>query len=464
LRKFDTDLVQTCPVDPRQADLLQAIDPALLGRRVRAARLAAGLTQGRLGGDDVTVSYISRIESGQRRPDGRVLVTLADRLGIPVDSLLADAGDDRSAALRVEVDFAELSLETGEPQAALERLDVALSERLDMTPPGLSQRARVLRARALEAVGEIEEAVAAWEGLLAEAPHGSHALTCGIALSRCYRESGDLGRAISVGEELLRGLEERRLGGGDEAVQLTVTVAAAYFQRGDTHHAVRMCKQAITAAEATGSSRARASAYWNASMMELEQGMVAAAVPLAERALALLGESRDARNLARLRSQLGIMQMQLDPPALAEASRNLHDAEEAMTGSSASVVDVVRNRVAIARAQLMGGDAHEARETARRSFLETRQLAPVLAADALALEGQAAAAEGDADQARALYKEAVLMLTGVGADRDAGQLWLELGALLESVGEVEASRDAYRSAAVAAGLHARHTVRSHALR
>jgi tetratricopeptide (TPR) repeat protein len=450
-------------VDPRQADLLQAIDPALLGRRVRAARLAAGLTQGRLGGEDVTVSYISRIESGQRRPDGRVLVTLADRLGIPVDSLLADAGDDREAALRVEVDFAELSLETGEPQAALERLDVALAERLEM-PSGLSQRARVLRARALEAVGEIDEAVANWEGLLAEDPHGSHALTCGIALSRCYRESGDLGRAISVGEDLLRGLEERRLGGGDEAVQLTVTVAAAYFQRGDTHHAVRMCKQAITSAEATGSSRARASAYWNASMMELEQGMVAAAVPLAEKALALLGESRDARNLARLRSQLGIMQMQLDPPALAEASRNLHDAEEAMTGSSASVVDVVRNRVAIARAQLMGGEPHEARETARRSFLETRELAPVLAADALALEGQAAAAEGDADQARALYKEAVLLLTGVGADRDAGQLWLELGALLESVGDVEASRDAYRSAAVAAGLHARHTVRSHALR
>jgi transcriptional regulator with XRE-family HTH domain len=464
LRKFDTDLVQTCLVDPRQADLLQVIDPALLGRRVRAARRAGGLTQSQLGGDDVTVSYISRIESGQRRPDGRVLVKLADRLGIPVDSLLADPGDDHEAALRIEVDFAELSLETGEPQAALERLDVALSEQLDGGPRELSQRARVLRARALEAVGDIDTAVAAWEGLLAEDPHGTHALTCGIALSRCHREAGDLGRAISVGEDLLRGLEERHLGGGDEAVQLTVTVAAAYFQRGDTHHAVRLCQKAITRAEETGSPQARASAYWNASVMELQQGMVAAAVPLAEKALALLGESRDSRNLARLRSQLGIMQMQLDPPALAEASRNLHDAQVAMTESSASVVDLVRNRIAIARAQLMGGETREARETAHRGYLDTKDVAPALAADALALEGQAAAAEGDDAQARALYKEAVLVMTGAGADRNAGQLWLELGALLESVGEVEASRDAYRSAAVAAGLYARHAAPAHVLR
>jgi tetratricopeptide (TPR) repeat protein len=464
LRKFDKVLVQTCRVDPRQADQLQAIDPALLGRRVRAARLAAGMTQGQLGGDDVTVSYISRIESGQRRPDGRVLVKLAQRLNIPVDSLLADAGEDRDAALRIEVDFAELSLETGEPHAALDRLDLALADRLDEAPRELAQRARVLRARALEAVGEIDEAVAAWEGLLAEDPHGEHALTCGIALSRCYRESGDLGRAIQVGEELLRGLDDKALSGGDEAIQLTVTVAAAYFQRGDTHHAIRLCQQAVATAETTGSARARAAAYWNASMMEHEQGSVAAAVPLAEKALALLAEGRDARNLARLRSQLGIMQMQLDPPALDEAARNLHQAEAAMTESSASVVDLVRNRVAIARAELMAGRIEDARQTAHESYLATKSVAPILAADALALEGEAAAAAGDAEQARSLFKEAVLLLTGVGADRDAGQLWLELGGLLESVGEVEASRDAYRSAAVAAGLTARHHVPTRVMR
>ena len=43
------------------------------------------------------------------------------------------------------------------------------------------------------------------------------------------------------------------------------------------------------------------------------------------------------------------------------------------------------------------------------------------------------------------------MLTGVGADRDAAQLWFELADLLEDVGDLDAARDAYRSAAASTG-------------
>ena len=49
-------------------------------------------------------------------------------------------------------------------------------------------------------------------------------------------------------------------------------------------------------------------------------------------------------------------------------------------------------------------------------------------------------------------------MTGVGADRDAAQLWFELADLLEDVGDVEAARDAYRSAAAASGLRTRTKV------
>ena len=71
------------------------------------------------------------------------------------------------------------------------------------------------------------------------------------------------------------------------------------------------------------------------------------------------------------------------------------------------------------------------------------------------MEGQAAAAEGRVSEATAMFKEAVAILTGVGADRSAGELWLELGSLLESVGEYDTARQAYRSAAAAAGLRVR---------
>ncbi len=60
-------------VDAQQVSLLQSVSLPELGARIRAARVAAGLTQTELGGADATVSYVSRIESGNRRPDPRVL-------------------------------------------------------------------------------------------------------------------------------------------------------------------------------------------------------------------------------------------------------------------------------------------------------------------------------------------------------------------------------------------------------
>jgi tetratricopeptide (TPR) repeat protein len=258
-----------------------------------------------------------------------------------------------------------------------------------------------------------------------------------------------------VGEQLLATVADRGLAGCDEAIQLTVTVAAAYHERGDVGHAVRLCRRAMRAAEESGSPRSRAAAYWNASMMELQAGEVNDAVVLASKALALLGEHADSRNLARLRSQLGIMQMQLDPPELDQAVANLSAAAEQMALSDAGQIDRLRNDLALAEAALLAGEVVRAQHLAADVFEQAPSDAPLLAADARTLQGQAAAAAGDLVVAADLFKHAVYLLTGVGADRSAAQLWLELATLLESVGEDEAARQAYRSAAASAGLRVR---------
>ena len=163
-----------------------------------------------------------------------------------------------------------------------------------------------------------------------------------------------------------------------------------------------------------GSREARAAAYWNASVMESQSGSVAAAIPLAERALALLSEGENARNLARLRSQLGVMQLQSDPPLGSEALENLGRAATELAQCEASPVDVARNDVALARAFYQQGELSQARELARQTYDVTRDVAPLLAADARALEGQALAAEGAWPEAKAAYRDAVMTLTGVG--------------------------------------------------
>lgn len=442
-------------MDARQADLLRSIDPATLGRRLRAARVAQGLTQTELADTDVSVGYVSRIESGHRRPNGKVLTDLAARLGVTVEQLLVGAAPRELDEIRLALDFAELSLESGEPVEAEARSAEALACAEYASLDDLADRARFLHARALEALGRLDDAILGLEALVRHTTSNLVTIRAGVALSRAYRESGDLTKSIEAGEAILDRLAGTPLEQTDEAVQLAVTIAAAYFERGDSGHAVRVCRAAVAKAEALGSATARASAYWNASLMETARGAVADAVPLAERALALLGEGRDARNLARLRTELGTMQLRLDPPQVSAAQANLEKAAEELAWSSASPVDVARNDLALARAFFLTGDLEAAAELSQQVQATVAGRAPLVRADALSLAGQISAAQGALDRAASHFQQAVLAMTGMGADRSAAQLWFELADLLDSVGLVEASRDAYRSAAAASGVSAR---------
>jgi transcriptional regulator with XRE-family HTH domain len=443
-------------MDVRQIELLRECDPTDLGRRLRAARLAKGLTQSEVVGRDLSVAYLSRMESGQRRPTAKLLVDLAHRLEVPVEQLLGDAIPLEIDEVRLTLDYAELSLESGEPHEALTHVGEAL-ERLESSPAvALSERARFLSARAKEALGRTDEAIDELERLVAGRGVAElMRVKAGIALSRVYREGGDLGRAIDTGEHILADLVESGLDGCDEAVQLAVTIAAAYFERGDAAHAVRICRAAITKAEAIGSPTARASAYWNASAMQARRGDIDNAAPLAERALALLSEGQDTRNLARLRGELGRLQLTLDPPDVDGARQNLEKAAEELDWSSAAPVDRAWTRLGLARARFLAGDL----AGSRGMTVEVREIsdghAPLAEAEARALAGQTYAAEGDMAEAALAYQDAVHVLSAIGADRGAAQLWFDLADLLDQVGQAEAARDAYKRAAASTGLRAR---------
>src|SRR5687767_4194013 len=99
-------------MDAVDSMLLQAIDLHVLGDRLRAARLARGWTQTDLAGDLVSIGYVSRIESGQRRPNAATLESLASRLDIAIDELLRGPTAREQDAIRLSLDYAELSLET----------------------------------------------------------------------------------------------------------------------------------------------------------------------------------------------------------------------------------------------------------------------------------------------------------------------------------------------------------------
>ena len=443
-------------MDSRHAELLVQADREALGRRLRSARQARGLTQGEVAESLMSVAYLSRIESGSRGPNAPALEALATRLDVSVASLLGEADVREVDEIRLALDYAELSLESGQAEDAHQHVHQALEQMASAPMDGMRERARLLHARTLEATQREDDAVLELESLIDD--DSADALTqvkAGIALSRIYRETGDLGRAIECGERVMTRAEAVGLAACDEAVQLAVTVAAAHFERGDTAHAVRLCKKAIARAETLGSSQARASAYWNASVMQANRGHVATAVPLAERALALLSEGQDVRNLARLRTEVGRMQLELEPPELDEARQNLEQAQADMEWSSATPVDRAWTLLGLARVEFMAGDLSASRDLIELVQTTSGGHAPLAEAESHTLQGRTFAAEGLTDQAAQSYQQAVHRLSAIGADQSAAQLWFDLAHLLEGVGLAEAAIDAYRRAAVSTGLRAR---------
>jgi tetratricopeptide (TPR) repeat protein len=441
-------------MDEDLAGHLRDADLDALGRRIRNARLARGLTQAELADGQVTVGYVSRIEAGQRRPDLQLLKGFAALLQQSVEQLVSGS-DEVLANLELEVRFAELSLESGDADQAA----ASTAELLDhpALSAGLLSEVRYLRGRALEATGDYNGAIDELE-VVSTDQHSRYWLRSLIALSRCYREACDFARAIEVGDRVRARLAELDLEGSDEAIQLELTVSFAHYARGDVGHAIRLTRQTIARAEAVGSATAQGSAYWNASIYEARRGSPLAAIPLAQQALALMTEGSDSRNIARLRAQLGYLLIRLDPPETDEAEQHLQLASRALRASSASVIDQARCDLDIARVRLAQGDLVEAAAVAESVFDRAHEVSPGLEAAALTVLGQLASRKGEIESASERYRSAVLVLTSVGSDRDAAQSWLDLGALLEEVGDMDAARQAYRSAAVATGLSVPRTL------
>jgi transcriptional regulator with XRE-family HTH domain/Tfp pilus assembly protein PilF len=425
-------------------------DPVEFGRRVRQLRRERGLKQGDLADGAVSTAYISRIESGQRRPEPRVVELLADRLGTTADYLITGIGGDETDQARLALRYAELALHSGESADARDELEKLLAGSGPALGP-LRSHARLLLAQALENLGLLDDAIHELESLRSDGADGG-GLGLALSLCRCYRESGDLARSIDVAERALEFAGGLGLADDDETLRLTATLAAAYFERGDTAYAAHLCRQALERAERSASPAARAATMWNSSVIASRRGQTGVALHLAERALGLLAETDDDRSLARLRLQLGILLLREQPPRLVEAREALVRARTELA-EGASAVDVARCDAALALVHLHQGEIAEAERLATEVRASAAG-APLVLAQCDVVLGRASVVRGDTAQARNHYWNAVAALTGVAGDRGAAAAWFELAGLLEEAGDLDGARQAYRSAAAAAGVRA----------
>jgi len=419
------------------------ISQGSLGERVRARRRELGLSQADVAGDVLSASYVSLVESDKRHPTDIALGHLADRLGVSTE-LLRDGVDPtvRRATL-LELGYAELALQSGEPQEAYDRFG-EVAARLG-TDEEHVRRARYGRALAAERLGRVEEAIELLSDLAEDSrrrPDAHPWTDVALALCRCYAVAGDVDLAVDVGEAALQRARDLGLQGTPDYVRLGCTVIAAYYERGDLTRATALGHELVTDADQQGTPDTRGAAYWNAAVVAEARGETAQALLLIDRALALFGEGDDRRNLIRLRIAYAWLLLHQSPPEARRALDLLEDLRpdaEVFAGS----VDVGSIDTERARALWLMGDAESAREVLEGSLSALGDRPRLEAARARLLLGRVLRSLSDGEGCIVQCALAAAQLEAMGAVRQAASAWRELGDLYRELGRPEDALDAF---------------------
>jgi transcriptional regulator with XRE-family HTH domain len=171
-------------MDVDDAAALRQADPIEVGRRIRNLRLTRKMTQAQVAGGDMSIAYVSRIESGGRRGDLQTIETIARRLGTTVYALATGADAGAHAERMLSVRYAELALEQGEAVEA-EQTAAALLAADTGKDPDLAADAAYVHARALEVLGRVDDAIVELEQLRDPNTSRGRWPSALVALCRC---------------------------------------------------------------------------------------------------------------------------------------------------------------------------------------------------------------------------------------------------------------------------------------
>lgn len=405
-----------------------------------------------LAGEELHPSYVSLLEADRRSPTPSVVKLLTRRLGITAEELAGQTPD----ALTEQLLLAEAALATGRPGDAVSLLEPAAAsvqtQRLLAEPDTF--RACHVYATALERVGRLDEATAVGERLrvAAETAPGRFPwLPVTTGLVRCYRDAGDLARAVDLGEEVLRRYAELRLEGLDGYAALVSTLAGVYSERGDHLRAKTILDALLDETQATGTTDERAYAYWNAAINAAERGHVGEGGRLAERARALLSEGEDSRSQARLHVTRAWLLLAQDPPDPQSARRILRSALPELR-QHAGALSVASAETELARCELLLSRPEVATRLARAAL---KRLAPehrVERARALTALGAALIAAGETTAGVAELEEAATALAAHDSPRQAAAVWRQLSVVFRAIGDPAWALSAADRAMDAVGL------------
>lgn len=368
-------------------------DPKAVGKRVRQARKAAGLTQQQLAFPGCTAAYISLIETGARVPSYQILREFGRRLGVRADYLATGVNEAAEEDPLFEAELAARLGDRDQARAAYQTI-ITNENRLDL----LARAELGLGLLEFEG-GDHEEAIELLESGLGDTSPSASTAVAADRLGRAYALTGRFDQALALFHRYLAAAKER----SDplDSIRFAVLVANTQIDRCDYSAAETVLSEILDQAKDAADPTDRAFIYWTQSRLHSSQDEPELATRYARLALTTLEQTEHTRYIAN--AFLLLATLENDQSHSAEAQTLVEQAEPVVRASG-NRYDIGRLELERARAELGLGNKEEAASRALGSLPLLADTSPTNAGRSYLLAASIFKELGDEARALELYE------------------------------------------------------------
>ncbi|MFE9650119.1 helix-turn-helix domain-containing protein [Streptomyces sp. NPDC006365] len=416
------------------------IEQPAFGRRLRRLRVQRGLSQSELAGDDVSASYVSRVESGGRSPNDLIASLFARRLEVPLETLTgpdSQESEDEHRSQRLDVASQLLTAgalrKDGELAEAAELLRRIVAAGAGHSEEDLLWEAAWVLGEVLRELGHIAEEHTVLTGL-AETSLSQEtprlAARVATALSENLRHQGRLGEAVRVAEAAVSDIVTLPPT-AHERVKAMLALLNSYADSGELENAARLADTLQEIAENVPSRQLRGQVYWAAGSTRFLCGLPQEAARLHEQAFVCLRPDVNLAAWARLCLTSAALRLEHDPSddALESAEGLLARARQAieLVGRADDLADLM---LAEAQLALRQGRPERVLDLTGRVCDGEAEVPLAKLGQCHLMSAKAHSLAGDTAAAQDSYRQAAEILERAGAYRKSSEAWRQLSELL----------------------------------
>ncbi len=423
-----------------------------LGDRLRQLRVSSNMTQTELAGDRFSKEYVSQIERGKTRPTHETIEWLAQRLGVDSSFLERGVSADERGRVEAMLARAEALNQAHHHEEAIEEFENATTAVLATGAAELEVRARSGEAWARMESGQLREAI--------ELLNTARTLTDGAEFSDvdraeilfrlgvCRYKLSSIATSVGLFNEALTLAEGSNLPCDLLRSDILGWRSRCYRRQRDLEAAREDVERALELAEALDDRRTMANVYYQASLVAERMGHWVLARSYAERAKAYYEQLNDERNVGRLLTNLGGLNLLLGKP---EQAIDYLKASFSAALEVDSKEDAAQAAGSLAAVHLEMKDYPEAEQHARHALglLDGRvDYLHEIAPSQLVL-GRALLEQGDLDEAEKQFRLADASAEQLASVSHRAAAWIALGDLAARRGDESGAARLYRNAAEA---------------